>query len=251
MNSPAEVAGAMAAAGCSPEQIAATLTKLEGIKSAQLRRERNQRYYQSRVLKRLTPPSEPVLQASETRLNSSESETPLARVHNLALSLESKEVREDKPSLRSGSSTVGPNGHRVDPPRPNGEPNLFVLVEPCRAKLVARQESDQAVLDRVTDVWNQWAAAHGSPQVRYLTGQRAAHCRRRLADLKFDDGEAPETAFGRLLSKCETSFFVRGSPRSPLKFDQLMQEGFLVKMMEGTFEWQNKKMEFQNRASRY
>ncbi len=161
------------------------------------------------------------------------------------------DIREDKPSLRSGSSTVGPNGHRVDPPRPNGEPNLFVLVEPCRAKLVARQESDQAVLDRVTDVWNQWAAAHGSPQVRYLTGQRAAHCRRRLTDLKLDDGEPPEAAFGRLLSKCETSFFVRGSPRSPLKFDQLMQEGFFVKMMEGTFEWQDKKMEFQNRASRY
>jgi uncharacterized protein YdaU (DUF1376 family) len=186
-------------------------------------------------------------------------ETTLANATNLLEQTASKtlpsssepDIIEDKPSLRSGSSTGGPNGRCVDPPMPNGEPNLFVLVEPCRARLAARQESDQAVLDRVTDVWNQWAAAHGSPQVRYLTGQRAAHCRRRLADLKLDDGEAPEAAFGRLLSKCETSFFVRGSPRSPLKFDQLMQEGFLVKMMEGTFEWQDKKTEFQNRASRY
>ena len=100
----------------------------------------------------------------------------------------------------------------------------------------AKVESDQKLLDRITDIWNAWAASHGSSQVRYLTGQRSIHCRRRINDLLCGAPiEEAEEAFSRLLSACEQSFFVRGNPRSPLKFDQLMNEGFMVKMMEGSF----------------
>jgi len=99
----------------------------------------------------------------------------------------------------------------------------------------AKGMSDQVILDRITDQWNRWAVPHGCPKVRYLTGQRAVAARRRLADLSPNGTETPEEAFGVLLSKCEESFFVKGSPRRPLQFDQLMREGFMVKMMEDGF----------------
>jgi uncharacterized protein YdaU (DUF1376 family) len=112
------------------------------------------------------------------------------------------------------------------------------VVDLKAAKALARVEGDQKLLDRITDCWNAWAASHGSPQVRYLTGQRSIHCRRRINDLLCGASiEEAETVFSRLLTACEQSFFVRGNPRSPLKFDQLMNEGFMVKMMEGAFTY--------------
>ena len=112
------------------------------------------------------------------------------------------------------------------------------VVDLKAAKALAKSEGDQKLLDRITDCWNAWAASHGSPQVRYLTGQRSIHCRRRINDLLCGAPiEEAETAFSRLLNACEQSFFVRGNPRSPLKFDQIMNEGFMVKMMEGGFAY--------------
>lgn len=112
------------------------------------------------------------------------------------------------------------------------------VVDLKASKALARVEGDQRLLDRITDGWNAWAASHGSPQVRYLTGQRSIHCRRRINDLLCGAPiEEAETVFSRLLTACEQSFFVRGNPRSPLKFDQLMNEGFMVKMMEGAFTY--------------
>ena len=98
-----------------------------------------------------------------------------------------------------------------------------------------RAESDQALLDRITDQWNAWASPRGLAQVEFLTGQRATHCRNRLKDLEPRYGP-PEEAFAAVLRKCESSFFIRGSPRSPLKFNQLMQEKFMVELMEGAYE---------------
>jgi hypothetical protein len=102
-------------------------------------------------------------------------------------------------------------------------------------KKLERAESDEKLLDEITDAWNAWALAHRCPQVKFLTKARGQHCRMRLKDIA--NGEGPVVAFRKVLSKCETSFFVRGSPRGPLKFDQLMREGFLMQMLEGAFEY--------------
>jgi hypothetical protein len=102
-----------------------------------------------------------------------------------------------------------------------------------------RSESDEALLDRISDLWNNWAVRHGSPSVRFLTISRGAHCRRRIADLVQATGFQAEQAFLALLAKCDESFFVKGAPRKPLGFDQLLQESFMVRMMEGEFAWKN------------
>jgi hypothetical protein len=107
--------------------------------------------------------------------------------------------------------------------------------------LVRRPESDEVILDRALDQWNPWAASHGSPQVRALTGQRAIHCRQRMKDLAEMEGIDPDEAFRRLLAKCAESFFVKGQPRKKLSFDQLMREGFMVRMMEGEYLYEPKK----------
>jgi hypothetical protein len=104
-----------------------------------------------------------------------------------------------------------------------------------------RSENDEALLDRISDLWNAWAARHGSPAVRFLTASRATHCRRRVADLVQATGLQADAAFGALLAKCDESFFVKGTPRKPLGFDQLLQESFMVRMMEGEFAWRAKR----------
>ena len=119
----------------------------------------------------------------------------------------------------------------VDAP-PSASADLF----PRQAKKLEKTGSDQKLLDEITDVWNRWASAHGSPQVKYLTGTRATHCRHRIADLS--NGHGPIPAFEELLAKCEQSFFVKGAPDRPLQFDQLMTESFMVKMMEDGFKYQ-------------
>ena len=226
MNSPAEVAGAMAAAGCSPEQIAATLTKLEGIKSAQLRRERNQRYYQSRVLKRLTPPSEPVLQASETCLNSSESETPLARVHNLALSLESKEVREDKSSLRSDSSAEGAD--------------LFSAEKIDRAK--AKADARRIELKSFGEAWNDIAADHRLPEIDSIDPGSTRE-RQALATLKWlrDHDSDPQAFFAKIRAGPYLLGEVNGFRAS---FDWVCKAANRQKIMDGNYENREKAKSF-------
>ena len=100
-----------------------------------------------------------------------------------------------------------------------------------------RSENDEALLDRISDLWNDWASRRGSPSVRFLTASRAAHCRRRIADLVQATGLQADQAFLALMAKCDDSFFVKGTPRKPLGFDQLLQESFMVRMMEGEFTW--------------
>lgn len=115
-----------------------------------------------------------------------------------------------------------------------------------RSRMIARAESDQALLDRITDMWNSWAVKNGSPQVKYLTGERAKHCRKRILDIIGNGTATPEEAFQSLLSRCYDSFFVKGKPRNPLKFDQLLREGFMVQMMEGQFAYQQRGKTWQN-----
>ena len=109
---------------------------------------------------------------------------------------------------------------------------------PVRKK-IDRTETDQELLDRITDRWNAWATSHGSPLVVRLTAKRGAHCRRRIGDLMQFGHETPEAAFDWLLSKVDQSFFARGSPRKPLDFDQLMRDEFMTKMVEGSFEFKH------------
>lgn len=104
------------------------------------------------------------------------------------------------------------------------------------SKKLVKAESDQRLLDEVTDVWNVWAAKNGARQVKFLTGERAVKCRRRLADIT--NGHGPIAAFEELLVKCEQSFFVKGTPRSKLGFDQLLEERFFVKLMEDGFKYE-------------
>jgi hypothetical protein len=123
------------------------------------------------------------------------------------------------------------------------EANASLVDEPVDArppsKKLERVESDEMLLDQVTDVWNAFARSHNCPQVKFLTKARGQRCRARLKDLA--NGEEPIATFRKVLSKCETSFFIRGSPRSPLKFDQLLRENFLVEMLEGDYEFREQK----------
>ena len=109
------------------------------------------------------------------------------------------------------------------------------------SKQTLRGESDLTLLDGVTDQWNEWARNKGSPQVARLTAKRAVHCRRRIEDLMAYGNATPEEAFGFLLSKCDQSFFARGSPRKPLEFNQLMSEDFMTRMLEGSFKYEDRK----------
>lgn len=155
-------------------------------------------------------------------------------------------IREDSrdlaPDLVPSTLDLVPIRDATHPSSSGDDPNAAILElkEVRKAKQAERAESDQKLLDGITDQWNQWASRHGCPQVRFLTGQRAIHCRRRIEDLRAVDPD-PTQAFDAVLSKCEKSFFVRGSPRSPLKFNQLMKEGFLVQMMEGSFDYVERK----------
>lgn len=110
--------------------------------------------------------------------------------------------------------------------------------EDPKAKRRQKSESDQHLLDRITDLWNAWAAHRGSPQVERLTVGRATHCRHIVADLMQHGYETPEVAFQWLLGICDESFFVKGAPRKRLEFDQLMRESFVARMVEGSFKFQ-------------
>lgn len=112
------------------------------------------------------------------------------------------------------------NGHAVDLTKPR-----------------IKSDSDMALLDRIADVWNPWASQHGCAQVENLTTARAIHNRRRIAELMERGFKTPEDAFLFYLSKAEESFFVLGIPRSKLKFDQFLKEGFLAQMVEGAFKF--------------
>ena len=224
MNSAAEVAGAMAAAGCSPEQIAATLTKLEGLKSAQLRRERNQRYYQSRVLKRLDPASEPVLEPSEIRLNSSESRAP-TRVHDLALSLEERK-KEVPTEPRTKESS---NGHSVD---------LDLFAKPPSKPKRDTSQAD-AIVDGFLDRWRALAAQTGLADWRAVTDSRRGKILARAKDLVDVLGYATWAAgFDEVMAR------IRGSPQLlgqmgdrnwKCDIDWVINETNLLKIMEGRY----------------
>jgi hypothetical protein len=146
--------------------------------------------------------------------------TPLARVH-ASVEDNNNPIKKDISSSEAKASS-----ELVDEPVDAKPPS----------KKTERVESDEELLDQVTDVWNAFARSHNCPQVKFLTKTRGQRCRARLKDVA--NGEEPIATFRKVLSKCETSFFIRGSPRSRLKFDQLMREGFLVEMLEGAFEYE-------------
>ena len=120
----------------------------------------------------------------------------------------------------------------------------IINLESRKAKSAEREASDMELLDEVTDLWNAWATAHGSPLVVRLTKPRASKCRHRIEDLKKYGYSTAADAFNFLLSKCNCSFFARGDPRKPLEFDQLMQEGFMTRMLEGAFEYRKENRKF-------
>jgi hypothetical protein len=209
---PADVAEAMAQGGCSAEQIASTLRVLRSKRSSAAIRQANYRARKTAlrnggvtqgVTRDVTNPSLPPKKEKPPR-------SPL------------KEKTPPTPTLFSEA-----NASLVDE---------AVDVTPPPGKKLERVESDERLLDEITDVWNSWARVHNCPQVRFLTKARGQRCRQRLKDIA--NGEEPIAAFRKVLSKCETSFFIRGSPRSRLKFDQLMREGFLSEMLEGSYEYQ-------------
>lgn len=136
------------------------------------------------------------------------------------------------------SSGLGLESNLEATPLVDGEPPTPIQ-RPYDRKKIERAESDQALLDRISDRWNAWAVLHGSPQVARLTAKRGAHCRKRIEDLMQFGHETPEAAFDWLLSKVDQSFFVRGSPRKPLEFDQLMKDEFMTRMVEGAFEFRS------------
>ena len=120
----------------------------------------------------------------------------------------------------------------------------IINLESRKAKAATREASDMDLLDEVTDLWNTWARAHGSPLVERLTKPRASKCRHRIDDLKKYGHSTAAEAFNFLLSKCNCSFFARGSPKKPLEFDQLMSEGFMTRMLEGAFEYRQENRKF-------
>jgi hypothetical protein len=116
---------------------------------------------------------------------------------------------------------------------PDNSVDLFG--DKLKSKALIRAEGNQALLDRITGLWNAWAVQHGSPQVQGLTKARGVHCRRRIADLMEFGPKTPEEAFKFLLTKCDQSFFAHGASRAPLKFNQLMREDFMIEMIEDGF----------------
>ena len=147
-----------------------------------------------------------------------------------------------KPPSKSLPSSSGLDSERKKEeleatPLVNGALNGHAVDAPLAKKKRLPTESDERLLDEVTDLWNPWARAHGSPQVEELTKTRATHCRHRIADLMQRGYSTPTEAFRFLLGKCDESFFAHGAARTPLKFDQLMRESFMVQMIEGSFAY--------------
>jgi hypothetical protein len=116
-------------------------------------------------------------------------------------------------------------------------PNLQVINDASHRWSSRQAESDATLLEKIIEIWNPWARAHGSPEVRVGTKTRGSHCRQRMKDLiDLEIGPTPEEAFEKLLATCGSSFLVKGdNVRKPLSFDQLMQEGFMARMLEGEF----------------
>jgi len=170
--------------------------------------------------------------------------------------------KEDKSITRYETSDAHEHNDPLPevPPKENQNPLLPIPLSEANASLVVegddplrpvvssslerkraeRRENDIALLDEITDIWNDWAKSRGSPLVVRLSDKRAVSCRKRIADLKELGFSTPQDAFRGILSKCEESFFVRGSPRKPLDFDQLMNEGFMTRMIEGSFRYEEK-----------
>ncbi len=163
---------------------------------------------------------------------------PLSDRSEVATRARVPEARSQKPdslpsATASGSSSGAPEEPQDDPPQQQAE--LFEF--PSVRKKTPPVITDMQILDKITDIWNPWASVRGSPSVAMMTGQRAVHCRKRVEEMMaFFSTDCPEEAFKKTLSVCEDSFFVKGTPRTKLKFDQLMQEGFVAKLLEGQFK---------------
>jgi uncharacterized protein YdaU (DUF1376 family) len=108
-----------------------------------------------------------------------------------------------------------------------------------KTKKIVRAEQDEDLLDKITDVWNPWAATHRARQVKALTEKRATLCRKAIGELmKLEGITDPFVAFSRLLDRCNESFFVLGDPDHPLTFNQLMGSDFMPRMLCGEFAYE-------------
>jgi hypothetical protein len=208
---------AMVAAGCSTEQVAAVAAAYEAEAEAKRATKRENGAARQRRFRERNAGN--ALHASRNASNALPPQDKKEKIPHTPL-----KEKNSTPHLALASLAL------VDEP-----------VDALQRKRIERAESDQALLDRITDRWNAWAQRHGSPQVAHLTDRRAVHCRRRIADLMQHGHETPEGAFDWLLRKCDTSFYARGSPRKPLEFDQLMREDFMARMVENAFEFHPEK----------
>lgn len=124
------------------------------------------------------------------------------------------------------------------------DPATHLFGEKEKTKKCIRGENDERFLDHITDLWNPWAAQQGprrARQVKALTPKRAVRCRIAIAELmKLSHAATADDAFGQLLAQCNRSFFVCGDPRSPLTFDQLIDDDFMGRMYYGEFVFEGK-----------
>ena len=74
--------------------------------------------------------------------------------------------------------------------------------------------------------------------MRWLSDDRSARCVKLIERLsQLYPGMTPDEAFRCLLGACGQSFFVKAMGARPLEFDQLLDERFCVRMLEGAFRY--------------
>lgn len=190
----------MAAAGCTAEQVGMTLAILAATKSAQLRRERNKRYYQARVLKRLSETSEKRLTASEKRLKTSYSR---AGAGAGVLCLEESSISKELPTVARKSVL---------------NTDLFGSPDTTALKR-SRREVERTTIDFVGELWNATAAMF--PRMATIavvpdgsTRERAILARTKT--LEIDWGLDMQAGWQAFFGKIRASPFLRGeAPPGP------------------------------------
>ena len=223
MNSPAEIAAAMASVGCTADQVAGALAKLQTRLSGAERQAR----YRARKKPAVTGDvTGDVTNRNEPVTSDDQNDPSFARVHNLALSLESKEVREDKSSLRSDSSAEGAD--------------LFSAEKIDRAK--AKADARRIELKSFGEAWNDIAADHRLPEIDSIDPGSTRE-RQALATLKWlrDHDSDPQAFFAKIRAGPYLLGEVNGFRAS---FDWVCKAANRQKIMDGNYENREKAKSF-------
>ena len=223
MNSPAEIAAAMASVGCTADQVVGALAKLQTRSSGAERQAR----YRARKKPAVTGDvTGDVTNRNEPVTSDDQNDPSFARVHNLALSLESKEVREDKSSLRSDSSAEGAD--------------LFSAEKIDRAK--AKADARRIELKSFGEAWNDLAADHRLPEIDSIDPGSTRE-RQALATLKWlrDHDSDPQAFFAKIRAGPYLLGEVNGFRAS---FDWVCKAANRQKIMDGNYENREKAKSF-------